>query len=316
MKCLITGASGFLGKRLLQLLVEDSRVETLHIISRTKKTHPARQVKIHYADLTTPWSDDSFFEEIDTIVHLAGLYQFGMSFAANYENNVLPTLNLIDTIQRKIRHKIRFSKKQIQPQIFFASTYAVGLGSQSAIEEAPLSHLPQIDEPYAYTKALAERALSDSGLSARIFRFGVLVGDTVRGEVEKVDGPYYFLRLFSQLRQSGVPLPFEYLPMPLDPQGVLPLVPVDCAAHLLHTALFMPPLEFGQQEYFGAFHPESIKMNALCQDAYQIYLNRNPPKMYSSIPAWLMRLQARITGIPSDLFHYTLNPVQLKNPRF
>src|SRR5688572_7225629 len=100
MKCLITGGSGFLGKRLVDLLVKDPRIQEIHLISRRKKTYPHPKVILHSVDLSLPVTGSEFFEEIDCVIHLAGLYEFNQPFSENYRQNVLSTLNLIQRIKQ------------------------------------------------------------------------------------------------------------------------------------------------------------------------------------------------------------------------
>jgi nucleoside-diphosphate-sugar epimerase len=267
MKCLITGATGFLGKKILELLLEDARVQEIHIVSRKKRTHPHKKVRVHQADLSAPWGWFDEFEKIDAVIHLAALYQFNQTYQDNYRSNFLSTFNLIDRVSQVAPEK--------RPQILFASTYAVGLGTKESLTEEALTGLPASTEPYAYTKALSEKAISDSGLSARIFRLGVLVGNSVDGEIEKIDGPYYLMRCLDKLAQSKVARFLKKLPVPVEKDGIIPLVPVDVAAKVFHRALFLPPLEAGKKEYFGVYNSESVRLGEL---TYAIFENHSPPR--------------------------------------
>ncbi len=310
MKCLLTGATGFLGKRILNRLINDRRIEIIHVISRRKRFHPHPKVKIHTADLADPWAGYEYLNEIDSIIHTAGLYQFHQSFEKNYKQNVFPVLNMIDRIEQM--------KEKKKPQILLASTYAVGLGSSQAIPEKPLINLPPLSEGYAYTKAIAERALSDSNLPSRIFRLGVLTGDTKTGEIEKIDGPYYLMSFLNKLARINHFNKIIRIPIPANASGTIPLVPVDEAAAVIHKALFFEPLAPKRKEFFGVFNAQSIKIETL---VYAILKNSLPnckPVFISSyfIPKFIFNLQSLFSKIPTESFDYTLNPIPLDNPHF
>jgi thioester reductase-like protein len=259
-------------------------------------------------DLSLPLVGSDFFEELDSILHLAGLYEFDQPFSANYRNNVLSTLNLIQRVKQL--------KSSRLPQIFYASTYAVGFGSDQALKEETLQQMPSSKEVYSYTKASAEQALVDSGLPARIFRLGILVGDSQQGEIEKIDGPYYLMRFLHRLSTFTASRYLRSLPVPLAKAGVLPLVPVDSAANVFHRALFFDPLPSGKQEFYGTYRSNSIDAETLCYRMFENFLPACQPKMISSMHTLLLNTQARLTQIPKEVFGYSLKPVPLESSKF
>src|SRR6202007_2392482 len=77
--------------------------------------------------------------------------------------------------------------------------------------------------PYHQTKFEAELLVrTAAGLRMRIYRPAVVVGDSRTGEMDKIDGPYYF---FGLLRKLAV-LP-RFTPMVLPDTGRTNIVPVD-----------------------------------------------------------------------------------------
>ncbi len=308
MKCLLTGATGFFGKRILDLLIADERIEAIHVISRRKTFHVHPKVWMHTGDLTETWNTQDYIEDLDAILHIAGLYQFNAPLSQCYQQNVLPALNLVD--------QIRQSKTKKKPRVLFASTYVVGLGSNEAIAEGPLTQLPSSSEPYAYTKALAEKVITDSGYPASIFRLGILVGDQSCGHIDKIDGPYYLMKSLYQLSLARFIPGLRALPIPASREGIIPLVPVDSAAQVLHQSLFHEP-KSGRQEYFGVYHPESINPYHLGELIYENYFpNRRFFPMGRGIPKVLFKLQTPLTQIPREIIEYSLRPIPLHNPYF
>ena len=309
MKVFITGATGFLGKQMLSLLVNDPRIERVDLVSRKKISHPNTKVRTHQLDLSEPWTEYDFLQDTDAIIHLAGLYDFREGFSQNYQQNVLPILNLID--------RIRELRQNNLPPVLYASTYAVGYGTNQVLKESPLKVLPPIYQPYAYTKAISERALTDSGLKARIFRLGILVGDSQLGEFEKIDGPYYLMRFLEQIKALPFLNHLKKVPLPYSPSGILPLVPVDCAAQIIFESLFLDPLQEGEQKYYGVFHSESVPVEVLGRSIFKEFLpNAEPKPLSREFPIWLQKNQMRVTGIPKEFFNFSFTPVQLENPVF
>jgi uncharacterized protein YbjT (DUF2867 family) len=80
-----------------------------------------------------------------------------------------------------------------------------------------------VPTPYHQTKFEAELLVrSTAGLRQRVYRPAVVVGDSRTGEMDKIDGPYYFFGLLSKLAV----LP-KFTPMVLPDTGRTNIVPVD-----------------------------------------------------------------------------------------
>lgn len=81
----------------------------------------------------------------------------------------------------------------------------------------------QLPSPYHRTKFEAESLVrSTPGLRYRVYRPAVVVGDSVTGEMDKVDGPYYFFGVLAKLAV----LP-KLTPILLPDTGRTNIVPVD-----------------------------------------------------------------------------------------
>ena len=69
----------------------------------------------------------------------------------------------------------------------------------------------------------------------RIYRPGMVVGHSGTGEMDKIDGPYYFFELLNRISRVAP----KWLPLLMNKAGVLNIVPVDyvvdaidCLAHV------------------------------------------------------------------------------------
>jgi NAD(P)-dependent dehydrogenase (short-subunit alcohol dehydrogenase family) len=89
--------------------------------------------------------------------------------------------------------------------------------------------------PYFRTKHESERVVREEcSRPWRVYRPGIVVGDSRSGEMDKVDGPYYFFKLISRIRQV-VP---AWMPLPGVEGREINIVPVDFVAkamdHIAH----------------------------------------------------------------------------------
>ena len=59
----------------------------------------------------------------------------------------------------------------------------------------------KLPSPYHRTKFESERIIRDQPyVPWRVYRPGIVVGDSHTGEMEKVDGPYYFFKAIQRMR--------------------------------------------------------------------------------------------------------------------
>src|SRR5436190_2252266 len=89
--------------------------------------------------------------------------------------------------------------------------------------------------PYYRTKHEAEGIVrQESGRPWRVYRPGIVVGHSETGEMDKIDGPYYFFKLIRRIR-NAVP---QWMPLVGIKGGEINVVPVDFVAraidHIAH----------------------------------------------------------------------------------
>ena len=329
MRVLLTGGTGFLGKQLLDLLINDARVKRIDVITRSKGSHPNSKVRLFKLDLSSSDTilalskiddQDQAGNQYDAVIHLAGLYDFKKASSDNYQMNYLSTLNLINWMKNRAKQK--------NTPFLYASTYAVGFGN-STMEEKTLTKLPPASSPYAYSKALSELAVCNSGLPAWIFRLGILVGDSKTGFIEKLDGPYYFLNLLAGLRRFPLFGRVDKFPVPGKKDVCLPLVPVDIAARVFFEALFMAHnSSSGKSDVkinkypriFGVYNTNSLSVEKFCQEAFSYFFSRTKPVLFDiseqNLFKVLLKAQEKITKIPPQIFEFSSHKTSLRNEKF
>ena len=206
------------------------------------------------------------------------------------------------------------SKKNIP--IYFASTFAVGLGTGSPLQEGPLTKLAPKAFGYSHTKGLAERIFTDSGLRSYIFRLGALSGSPKDGLIEKIDGPYTLLKILSRVSKYPGTQFLPRIPVLAEPTGVIPLLPVDSAAAIFHDALFHPTLSELPKAHFGAFDSDCVNIREICEAAVTHFFPKSRAFFVKDVPHQFALLEKLMTQGTAEIFEFSLKPVSLQNDLF
>lgn len=102
MKALVTGATGFIGKNLVQALAKEGIKTTSLVRKKSKDVHLLLGSKIACADLLEKRSLKKPLEGVDTVFHLAGtIGRPGAAKKEYFEANVLATKNLVEMCDGK-----------------------------------------------------------------------------------------------------------------------------------------------------------------------------------------------------------------------
>jgi NAD(P)-dependent dehydrogenase (short-subunit alcohol dehydrogenase family) len=244
MSYFVTGATGFIGKRLVKRLLEQNRQGKIYFLIRESSASKAESLQEFwgaeegrcipvYGDLTETGlgiSEEDIARlsgEITHFFHLAAIYDLSAPAASQIRTNTEGTRNALvaaSTIKAGCFHHTS--------SIAAAGLYP-GEFSEDMFDEATVG----FDNPYYKTKHDSEGIVrQEARIPFRIYRPGVVVGDSVTGEMDKIDGPYYFFRLIRAMRKK-VP---SWVPgVGLD-GGYINLVPVDFVVnamdHLAHKS--------------------------------------------------------------------------------
>ncbi len=250
---LVTGATGFVGGQLVRrllaehtgpihCLVREASVATLEQRIRDWGTTKHR-IKPVVGDLTAEGCglDEATLaglaDDVDHVFHLAAIYDVTASAEALAATNVEGTRHLLEILPALAPTRLHHVSS-----IAVAGTYP-GEFTEEMFEEAT-----GLDHPYFATKHASERLVREDceAVPWRVYRPGIVVGDSRTGETDKADGPYYAFKLLQRLRQVLPP----WVPL-LGPDGpTLDLVPVDFVVDALdHIAHLDDPDLDGQ-----AFH--------------------------------------------------------------
>ncbi|HET7590743.1 MAG TPA: SDR family oxidoreductase [Solirubrobacterales bacterium] len=242
MSYFVTGATGFIGRNLVEKLLQ--REGTVYALVRAGSRGRLEELRTGLGadgarivpitgDLSQPGlgvSEEDLLTirgEIDHFFHLAAIYDITADAETQEVANVEGTRHAIE-----LAHAVEAGCFHLVSSIAVAGLYR-GVWTEEMFEEAE-----QLDNnPYFRTKHESERLVRDEcGRPWRVYRPGIVVGDSRSGEIDKVDGPYYFFKTLQRLRRV---LPV-WLPTVGIEGGEINIVPVDFVAaaidHIAHKA--------------------------------------------------------------------------------
>src|ERR671914_1561466 len=232
----VTGATGFIGRHLVERLLE--REGDIHVLVREGSAdklerlldrlgRPER-IKPVFGDIAEPGLglDDDARERlagVDHFFHLAAVYDM----TADEETNELNV--------RGTRHAVDLANDLGAGIFHHASSIAVAGMYEGHFTEDDFDEGQDLTHPYHRTKFEAEKLVRERAKGAwRVYRPAIVVGHSQTGEMDKIDGPYYFFKAIQKLRHA---LP-EWFPLVSLEFGRTNLVPVDYVAaavdHIAH----------------------------------------------------------------------------------
>ena len=222
MRYVVTGGTGFIGRRVVDRLLETRPDAQVWVLVRRQSLGRFERLAAEWGERAKPLvaglpelelTDETFAElgRIDHVVHCAAVYDITAGEAEQRATNVEGTRAVIELAQR------------LGATLHHVSSIAVAGDFPGEYTEDDFDVGQQLPTPYHQTKFEAELLVrSAPGLRYRIYRPAVVVGDSRTGEMDKVDGPYYFFGVLAKLAV----LP-SLTPVLLPDTGRTNIVPVD-----------------------------------------------------------------------------------------
>ena len=302
MSYFVTGATGFIGRHLVERLLE--RDGDIHVLVREgsrqklddliERWDAGDRVKPVVGDLTEDRlgvsdADREALKGVEHFFHLAAIYDMTADETQNAMLNVGGTqsaVNLANDVGAGVFHHV--------------SSIAVAGRYEGTFTEAMFDEGQDLRHPYHRTKYEAEKLVREKVKGAwRVYRPSIVVGSSKTGEMDKIDGPYYFFKLLQKVRHA-IP---EWVPLVSLEWGRTNIVPVDFVAGAID--------HIGHEEgYDGqAFHlgdPNPMKageaMNAFARAGHA--------------PQTVMRVDRNLTKmLPKGVIRYAMEIPALKGVR-
>jgi NAD(P)-dependent dehydrogenase (short-subunit alcohol dehydrogenase family) len=240
MSYFITGGTGFIGSRLVKRLA--TRAEAIYVLvrpgSRERLEHLRAQCGAQgerliavEGDLESEWLGVAEPQrlalkgKIRHFLHLGALYDLGAPAARLERTNVLGT-----------REALRLAHDLDAGCFHLVSSIAVAGRYRGTFTDSMFAEAQELTHPYFRSKHESEALVRGTcRVPWRIYRPGMVVGDSGSGEMDKIDGPYYLFKVIQLLRDA---LP-RWVPLPGLEGGHINLVPVDFVVaaldHLAHA---------------------------------------------------------------------------------
>ncbi|MEA2279056.1 MAG: hypothetical protein QOC78_4016 [Solirubrobacteraceae bacterium] len=245
----VTGATGFIGRHLVQELLSNREGEVFVLVREGSRERLAElierwdgseRVTPVVGDLTGErlGVDPAWIDEhrgtIEHVFHLAAAYDMTADAEVNERTNVLGT-----------RNAVALANALEAGHLHHTSSVAVTGEFKGLFREDMFDEGQKLPTAYHRTKFESERIVrEESTVPWRVYRPAIVIGHSRTGEMDKIDGPYYF---FKAIQKARAALP-QWFPLVGPELGYTNLVPVDYVAAAMDHIAHQPDLD-GQ-----AFH--------------------------------------------------------------
>jgi thioester reductase-like protein len=312
-----TGFPGFIGRRLVQRLLNDDSELRIAALVEERMAGDARdcaqamasgeRIEILTGDITDRrlgLSDadyDRLVGEITAAHHLAAIYNLAVPFEVAQKVNVAGTGNVLELCARA---------DNLERLNYVSTAYVAGMRT-GTVYEHELNLGQQHKNHYESTKFLAEvwvREYMDK-VPTTVYRPAIVVGDSQTGETQKFDGPYYILRTFQRLGKGPL-TQFGRSGAPFN------VVPVDFIVDAIGAAA-ADPAAIG--ETLHLVDPEPVTASELFHALAREYVDREPkmkvpPKMVENSLRFAP-IRKAFHGAPRESIQYLNHPVTFDTRR-
>ena len=288
MSYFVTGATGFIGRYLVSRLL--AREGTVYVLVRPdsqkkfdavakKSGWDLKRISVIAGDMSqprcglTPAQVRRLAGKVKHFFHLAAIYDLTASAESQRIANIDGTRHALD-----LAAALKVGVFHHTSSIAAAGLYP-GIFREDMFEEAE-----GLDDPYLRTKHDSEALVrQEKRIKWRIYRPGMVVGDSKTGEIDKIDGPYYFFSLIKKLREL---LP-QWMPVLGIEGGRINLVPVDFVADAMDHIAHKPKLD---GHTFHLTDPEPLRvgevLNTFCRAGHAPEMTmRLDARMFAFVPS-------------------------------
>ena len=328
MQYFVTGATGFIGKRLVKALLA-RKGAVVHFLVRPGSEGKLAALYDHWGvskaravpvtgDLTAKKLGvaadtlKALKGKVDAVYHLAAVYDLSADEESQVLVNVEGTRNLVE-----------FAKAVDAGHLHHVSSIAAAGLYEGVFREDMFDEAEGLDHPYFMTKHESEKIVrQECKVPWTVYRPALVVGDSKTGEMDKIDGPYYFFKLIQRMRQILPP----WMPSMGIEGGRINIVPVDfvvrCIDHISHAKVDL------KSQCFHLVDPEGYrvgdvldifsraahapKMNVFVNAALLGFIPKSVKKGLMAL-APVRRIRAAVMkdlGLPDDMFTFINFPTR------
>ena len=298
MSYFITGGTGFLGRNFIDKLKE--REGDIYVLTRTASMHKFEELQERMGehserlisvqgDLTQPLLgvDEATLADLKGKIrhfcHFAAIYDIAATAQAQTATNIDGTRNAINLAE------------SLEADCFqHVSSIAAGGLYQGTFREDMFAEAENLEHPYFSTKHDSEGIVrNECQVPWRVYRPAMVVGNSKTGEIDKIDGAYYFFKSLQKLRKVLPP----WFPLVGIEGGKFNIVPVDYVVDAMDHIAHLDNLE---GRCFHLTDPEHHTMgnmlNIFADAGHAPRFNmRVDTRMFSFIPGFV---RTTLAGLP------------------
>ncbi|HKX42739.1 MAG TPA: SDR family oxidoreductase [Burkholderiaceae bacterium] len=328
MQYFVTGATGFIGKRLVKTLLA-RRGATVYFLLRPESAGKVEALREYwgangakaipvYGDLTAKKLGVSADElkqlkgKVDHVYHLAAIYDLSADAESQTQVNIDGTRNVVE-----------FAKAIDAGHLHHVSSIAAAGLYEGVFREDMFDEAEGLDHPYFMTKHESEKIVrKEAKVPWTVYRPAMVVGDSTTGEMDKIDGPYYFFKLIQRMRQLLPP----WMPSIGLEGGRINIVPVDFVVaaldHISHLKAelnkrcfhLVDPVGYRVGDVLDIFSKaaHAPKMNLFINAALFGFIPKSVKKGLMVL-APVRRLRSAVMkdlGLPEDMFTFINFPTR------
>ncbi|HEU6455970.1 MAG TPA: SDR family oxidoreductase [Roseateles sp.] len=327
MQYFVTGATGFIGKRLVKKLLA-RRGSTVYFLMREESAaklpdllaywgvSKTRAIPV-YGDLTSKKLGvagdviKSLKGQVDHLYHLAAVYDLSADEEAQVAVNIEGTRSMVE-----------FAQAIDAGQVHHVSSIAAAGLYEGVFREDMFDEAENLDHPYFMTKHESEKIVrKECRRPWTVYRPALVVGDSTTGEMDKIDGPYYFFKLIQRMRQILPP----WMPSVGLEGGRINIVPVDFVVdaldHISHKVTkgqgcyhLVDPKGYRVGDVLDIFSKaaHAPKMNLFINAALLGFIPKSVKKGLMAL-APVRRIRKAVLkdlGLPEDMFTFINYPTR------
>jgi NAD(P)-dependent dehydrogenase (short-subunit alcohol dehydrogenase family) len=330
----VTGATGFIGKRLVKALLA-RKGSTVHFLVRPGSEGKLAALYEYWGlngsakNRAVPVSGDltakklglaadaikALKGQVDAVYHLAAVYDLSADAESQVQVNIDGTRNMVE-----------FAKAVDAKHVHHVSSIAAAGLYEGMFREDMFEEAEGLDHPYFMTKHESEKIVREEcKVPWTVYRPALVVGDSKTGEMDKIDGPYYFFKLIQRMRQILPP----WLPSVGIEGGRINIVPVDfvvkCIDFISHISSkttdikgkayhLVDPQGYRVGDVLDIFSKaaHAPKMNLFVNAALLGFIPKSVKKGLMAV-APVRRIRAAVMkdlGLPDDMFTFINFPTR------
>src|ERR1700737_3141135 len=208
----VTGATGFIGRRLVERLLE-KRQGKVYVLVRESSLGRLDELIDRWSVAAGSSAKDRIVPvggdlrkpllglEQERVAELRGKIKHFFHLAAVYDMTAPAELNTAVNVGGTT-HAVELARAVEAKHLHHVSSIAVAGTYRGVFEEEMFDEGQRLPSPYHLTKFESERIVREQPyVPWRVYRPGIVVGDSQTGEMDKIDGPYYFFKAIQRMRR-------------------------------------------------------------------------------------------------------------------